>query len=208
MGKVVDILKKVGAITTDSHIILTSGKHSSKYLNKDALYPHTLEVSKIGKMIAEKYKNKNVEAVIGPAIGGIILSQWTAHHLTLLKKTEILGGDSEKDEENNQIFRRGYDKLVSGKKILVVEDFTTTGGSVGKTVKSVKALGGKVIGVCVMVNRDPKNVTSALIGAPFKALGNFEADAYDEKECPMCKIKMPINTKLGHGKEYLARKGK
>lgn len=74
MGKVVDILKKVGAITTNSHIVLTSGKHSSKYLNKDALYPHTLEVSKIGKMIAEKYKNKNVGVVIGPAMGGIIFT--------------------------------------------------------------------------------------------------------------------------------------
>src|SRR4030042_5919357 len=98
MGKVVDILKKVKAITTDSHIVLTSGKHSSKYLNKDALYPHTRQVSRIGQMIAQKYLKKNVEVVIGPALGGIILSQWTAHHLTLLKKKEILGGFSEKDE--------------------------------------------------------------------------------------------------------------
>ncbi|OIN90093.1 phosphoribosyltransferase [Candidatus Beckwithbacteria bacterium CG_4_10_14_0_2_um_filter_47_25] len=208
MGKVVDILKKVGAITTNSHIVLTSGKHSSKYLNKDALYPHTLEVSKIGKMIAEKYKNKNVGVVIGPAMGGIILSQWTAHHLTLLKKQEILGGFSEKDGENNQVFKRGYDKLVGGKKVLVVEDFTTTGGSVSKTVRSVKACGGKVVGVCVMVNRDQAHVTAKVIGAPFQSLDVFQSDAYDEKDCPLCKQNRPINTELGHGKEYLAKKAK
>lgn len=205
MSKILTILKRTKAITTDSHIVLTSGKHSSKYLNKDALYPHTKEVSLVGKMIARKYKDKEIDAVIGPAMGGIILSQWTAYHLSKLKKKEILGGYSEKDERNNQIFRRGYDKLVKKRKVLVVEDFTTTGGSVKKTVDSVKALGGEVIGVCVMVNRNPKGVTAAVIGAPFKSLGIFAADAYDEKKCPLCKAKVPINTKLGHGKEYLKK---
>ncbi|MCG2692186.1 phosphoribosyltransferase [Microgenomates group bacterium] len=208
MSKILTILKRTKAITTDSHIVLTSGKHSSKYLNKDALYPHTKEVSLVGKMIARKYRDKEIDAVIGPAIGGIILSQWTAHHLSKLKKKEILGGYSEKDENNNQIFRRGYDKLVQNRKVLVVEDFTTTGGSVKKTVDSIKMLGGEVIGVCVMVNRDPKNVTSKVIGAPFTSLGVFPADAYDEKKCPMCKAKIPINTKLGHGREYLRQKKK
>ncbi|MCX6817129.1 MAG: phosphoribosyltransferase family protein [Candidatus Beckwithbacteria bacterium] len=206
MSKILTILKRTKAITTDSHIVLTSGKHSSKYLNKDALYPHTKEVSRVGKMIAQKYKDKEIDAVIGPAMGGIILSQWTAYHLTKLKRKEILGGYSEKDEQNNQIFRRGYDQLVKNRKVLVVEDFTTTGGSVKKTVDSVKALGGEVVGVCVMVNRDPKNVTAKVIGAPFTSLGIFSADAYEEKFCPMCKAKMPVNTTLGHGREYLKKK--
>ncbi|MEK7622359.1 MAG: phosphoribosyltransferase family protein [Patescibacteria group bacterium] len=206
MSKILKILKRTKAITTDSHIVLTSGKHSSKYLNKDALYPHTKEVSLVGKMIARKYKDKEIDAVIGPAMGGIILSQWTAYHLTRLKKKEVLGGYSEKDENNNQVFKRGYDRLVKHRKVLVVEDFTTTGGSVKKTVESVKVLDGEVIGVCVMVNRNPKEVTSITIGAPFKALGVFSADAYDEKKCPMCQAKIPINTKLGHGREYLKLK--
>lgn len=206
MSKILKILKRTKAITTDSHIVLTSGKHSSKYLNKDALYPHTKEVSLVGKMIAREYRDKEIDAVIGPAMGGIILSQWTAHHLSRLKKKEILGGYSEKDEHNNQVFKRGYDRLVKRRKVLVVEDFTTTGASVKKTVDSVKALGGEVIGVCVMVNRNPKGVNSAVIGAPFQALGVFAADAYDEKKCPMCQAKIPVNTKLGHGREYLKKR--
>lgn len=206
MSKVIDILKRVKAITINDHIVLTSGKHSTTYLNKDALYPHTDEVSNIGRLMAEKYKDKEVEVVIGPAIGGIILSQWVAYHLSKLKGKKVFGGYTEKDEHKNQVFRRGYEKLVKDKKVLVVEDFTTTGGSVRKTVDSVKMVGGDVIGVCVMANRNPKEVNSQVVGALFNCLEVFEADAYDEKDCPMCKKNKPINKEIGHGKEYLAKK--
>ena len=142
------------------------------------------------------------------ALGGIILSQWVAHHLSKMKGKEILGIYTEKDEKSNQVFRRGYGKLVKGKKVLVVEDLTTTGGSVKKAVDSVKASDGEVIGVCVMVNRDPENVNSELMGVPFTAVGVLKAEAFDEKDCPFCKENRPINTTVGHGKQYLAKRGK
>jgi len=205
-NSVVEILKKVGAIITDSHIVYTSGKHGSVYLNKDALYPHTVETSKIGKMFAEKFKKKKIDVVAAPALGGIILSQWTAYHLSKLKGKEVLGVYTEKTPEKNQIFTRGYDKLVKEKNVLVIEDLTTTGGSVKKVVDSVKTVGGKVVAVCVMVNRDPKNVTSETVGAPFSALGIFPAEAFDENVCPLCKKNVPINTTVGHGKKYLENK--
>jgi orotate phosphoribosyltransferase len=74
MNDIISIIKKVNGIITDSHIVYTSGKHGSVYINKDAVYPHTAETSEIGKMFAEKYKDKNIEVVVGPALGGIILS--------------------------------------------------------------------------------------------------------------------------------------
>jgi len=86
MSDVISILKKVQAVLTDGHFVYTSGKHGSVYVNKDAVYPHTKETSQIGKLFAEKFKNKNIDVVAAPALGGIILSQWTAYHLSKLQK--------------------------------------------------------------------------------------------------------------------------
>jgi orotate phosphoribosyltransferase len=205
---VVSILKGVSAIITDSHIVYTSGKHGSVYINKDALYPHTELASKVGEMFAQKNKDVAVDVVVAPALGGIILSQWTAYHLSKLKGKEIFGIYTEKDAEKNQVFTRGYDKFVKGKNVLVIEDLTTTGGSVVKVVNSVRAAGGKVVAVSVMVNRNPEMVNEALMGAPFNALGVLRAEAFDENVCPLCQKAVPINTTVGHGKKYLEGKGK
>jgi orotate phosphoribosyltransferase len=206
MSDVISILKKVQAVLTGGHFVYTSGKHGSVYVNKDAVYPHTKETSQIGKLFAEKFKNKNIDVVAAPALGGIILSQWTAYHLSKLKKKEVLGVYTEKAADNNQIFTRGYDKLVKGKNVLVIEDLTTTGGSVRKVVDTVRATGGKVVGIGMMINRDPKNVTDKVVGGPFTALGILKAEAFDEAKCPLCKKGVPINTNVGHGKKYLETK--
>lgn len=215
MDNVVDILKKIGAVITDSHFVYTSGKHGSVYINKDALYPHTEMTSEVGKMFAKKFKDEEIDVVAAPAVGGTILTQWTAYHLSKLKNKEILSVYTEKDKgttasaaESEQMFRRGYDKFVKGKKVLVLEDLTTTGISVKKTVDAVKKAGGEVIAVCVMVNRDPDHVDSELVGAPFSALGVLKASAFDESVCPLCKENVPINTNVGHGKKYMEAKGK
>jgi orotate phosphoribosyltransferase len=201
---VIAILKNVGAVLTDDHFVYTSGKHGSVYINKDALYPHTAQTSKIGQMFAERFKDSAIDVVAGPALGGIILSQWTAYHLSKIKQREVLGVYTEKTPEKNQIFTRGYDKLVKGKKALVIEDLTTTGGSVKKVVDSVREAGGTVVAVCVMVNRDLKMVTSESIGAPFSSLGVLFADAVDADACSLCKSGVPINTTVGHGKKFMA----
>jgi len=200
---------------TDDHFVYTSGKHGSVYINKDALYPHTEETSQVGKMFAERFKNKDIEVVVAPAVGGTILSQWTAYHLSKLKGKEILSAYTEKDKgtlagasESEQIFRRGYDKIVAGKNVLVVEDLTTTGTSVKKVVGAVRAIGGRVVAVCVMVNRDPEHVNSDTIGAPFSSLGVIRADAVDAAVCPLCKAGKPINTSVGHGKKFLEEKSR
>ena len=157
-------------------------------------------------MFAEKYKDSNVDVVVGPALGGIILSTWIAFHLSQLTGREILGVYTEKDEEKNQIFTRGYDKLITGKNVLIIEDLTTTGGSVKKVVDTVKNAGGTVTAVCVMVNRNPDEVNSEIMGVPFDALGVLPAKAYDESECPFCKEDRPVNTDVGHGRKYMEAK--
>ena len=203
MIDIINILKEINAIIANSHFVYTSGKHGSVYLRKDLLYPHTKITSDVCKLFAEKFKNRDIDVVVGPSIGGIILSQWTAYHLSKLKGKEILSIFTEKDENNNQIFKRDYDKLIKGKRVLIVEDLTTTGGSVKKVADSVKKAGGKVVAVCIMINRDPKNITSKTIGAPLSELGVFEAKSYSKEECPLCKKRVPINTIVGHGKQFL-----
>lgn len=204
--EVLQILKKTKAVLTDDHFVGTSGRHMATYINKDALYPHTFETSRIGELFAEKNKNLDIDVVAAPALGGIILSTWTAYHLSKLKNKEILSIYTEKDADKNQIFTRGYDQLVKGKNVLVIEDLTTTGGSVKKVVDSVKAAGGKVVNVCVMVNKDPENVTSEAIGAPFSALAVLKTKTYDVANCPLCAKGIPVNTTVGHGKKYLEAK--
>lgn len=201
-----NILKRVKALITDSHLVGTSGRHMSVYINKDAIYPHTKESSEVGKLFAELNKDLNIDAVIGPALGGIVLSQWTAYHLSQMKGKEVLGLYSEKTENNNQVLKRGYDKLVGDKNILVVEDLTTTGSSVRKLVDSVKAAGGRVLQVSVIANRDPKLVTADVVGAPFNWLAVIPAESYEEADCPLCKSGVPINAEVGHGTKYLEAK--
>lgn len=200
---IIDILKEAGAVIADSHFVGTSGRHFNTYVNKDALYPHTALVSKVGKLFADKFQDRNIEVVVGPALGGIILSQWTAYHLSEISGKDILGVYSDKLESGDQILKRGYDKLVNGKNILIVEDLTTTGGSVKKVVDNVKADGGNIVAVSVMTNKDPKLVTTEFIGAPFEPLSELVVTSYAAEECPLCKNGVPINTTVGHGKKFL-----
>ncbi len=203
MSTIIDILKKTHALLENSHFVLTSGKHSPTYINKDALYIHTKEASKVGLMFAKKFKDDKIDVVAAPALGGIILSQWTAHHLSILKKKEVLAVYTEKTADKNQIFTRGYDTVVKNKNVLVIEDLTTTGGSVKKVVDSVRNAKGIVTCVGVMINRNTKEVNSSLFGAPFMALGELETKNYEPNDCPLCKKTIPINTSVGHGKKYL-----
>ena len=200
---IVQILTEVGAILPNSHFVGTSGRHMPAYINKDVLFLHPEQASEVGKLFAQKFKNKNIDIVVAPAVGGTILSQWTAYHLSKLKDKDILGVYTEKTLEKNQIFTRGYERFVKGKNVLVVEDLTTTGGSVKKVIESVKNHGGNVLAVGVMLNRDPQNVNADSIGVPFTALAELEVESYDAKDCPLCQQNVPINTDVGHGRKFL-----
>lgn len=206
MSEVIEILKRVGAIMTDSHFVLTSGLHTSAYVNKDALYPHTAETSRICELMAEQARNLEFDTVVGPALGGIILAEWTAYHASKIKRREIFGIYTEKTPESGQIFTRGYDKFVRGKKVLVVEDLTSTGGSAKKVVDAVRAAGGEAVAVTVMANRNPEEVNDAYFGVKFLPLADFKVETYEEADCPLCKRGVPINTTAGHGRQYLEKK--
>jgi orotate phosphoribosyltransferase len=202
MDDVVQILKNAGAIL-EGHFIGTSGRHLSLYVNKDMVSPHPGAVSKIGRLFAELNKEKEIEAVVSPAVGAIALSQWTAYHLSEMTGKDVLSLFTEKTSENGQEFKRGYDLMVKGKKTLVVEDTAATGGSVKKTYDAVVAAGGNVVQVSLMVNRDPGRINAETMGFPLNWLGVVPAESWGEDEVPDWLKKIPINTTVGHGAKYL-----
>lgn len=206
--EVLQVLRKVGAVITNSHIVYTSaGKHGTAYINKDAVYPHTAEISRLCRAIAERFADDNIQVVIAPAIGGVILSQWTAHHLTEMNGHEVFGVYAEKSDGGDAfVIKRGYDGLIAGKNVLVVEDVLTTGGSAKKVVEATRAIGGNVIGLGVLCNRGgitPQDVADV---PKLTALVNVKLDAWDEATCPLCEWNVPVNTDVGKGREFLARK--
>lgn len=202
-AQLLKILKSVNSIFTNDHFVYTTGLHGSVYINKDSLYPHPQETSEVCRILAEKCAQLDIQTVVAPALAGIIVSQWLSFHLSKLKGQEINGVYVEKDPEKTFVFNRGYDKYVAGKKVLVVEDIACTGSSVKKVVDVVREYGGLVQAVGIMVNRNPKLVNDHLFGAPLIVGTELLADAWPAKGCHLCQAKVPINTKMGHGKKFL-----
>ena len=203
--QVLELLQKVGAFRT-GHFVFTSGLHANTYVNKDAIYPYTEETSQLCKEIANRFKDKHVDAVLGPAVAAAVLSQWTAHHLTAMSGKQVYAVYADKDGQGGFVVRRGYDQVIKGKNLLIVEDLTTTGGSIKKVIEAARGVGATVLGAVALCNRG--NVTKEMVGNPpeFVSLLNIQLEQWPEAECELCKKGIPVNTDVGHGKEFLARK--
>lgn len=196
------LFESCDAILTSSHFVYTSGKHGHTYINKDAVYPHTDLVRQLCEEIARQCPWQ-AEVVAGPTVGAVILSQWVAHFLSEMTGRPVLSVYAEEDAEKNRVFRRGYDAIIRGRSVLVVEDILNTGGSARKVVEAVKKLGGKVAGVFGLCNRG--GVTPADVeDVPVKALVDVKFEIWDAAECPLCDKGVPVNTKVGKGRDFLA----
>ncbi len=215
------IFSDTKAIITDSHIVYTKGQHGPAYVNKDAIYPYTESSSRLCRLFAEYFRFNNVDAVVAPAKGGIVLSQWTAHHLTEMKGNNILAlfTETETIEEiqpdgttkviKKFVIKRGQDKHIPNRNIVVIEDVTTTGGTVKEVIEVVKKLSGNVVGVGLLANRNPAQVTAKNLGVPeLFALKEIPLETFEPDKCPLCEANIPINTSVGKGREFLTKKGK
>ena len=146
-----------------------------------------------------------VETVIGPALGGITLSQRVASHLSDLQGNEVMSVFAEKEGDMLAIKRDQLQHVV-GKRVLVVEDTLNTGGSAKAVVDLVRAAEGKVVGVSALCNRG--GVTKEDLGVSrLHALMSIDLEVHEETKCPLCMQGVPINTKFGHGKKFLEDKG-
>jgi orotate phosphoribosyltransferase len=102
------------------------------------------------------------------------------------------------------VLRRGYDQLVSGKRVLVVDDIVNTGLSLRQTAEAVCGAGGRVVGAACLVSRG--NVGAPGLGVDrFAYLLEYRIPAWPASDCRLCRAGVPINTRYAHGREYLAR---
>src|SRR5438045_9642897 len=81
--EIMQVFAGVGAIVKDSHFVYSSGRHSSVYINKDALYLHTEVIAQLCQRMAQPYDPDSIDVVVGPVLGGIVLSQWVTHFLNV-----------------------------------------------------------------------------------------------------------------------------
>jgi orotate phosphoribosyltransferase len=204
-NKVIKMLEDCGALITGSHLVYTSGRHGSAYLNKDALCMHPEKTCELCKIIADKFADCDVDAVAGPTMGGVVLSQWVAYHLNRTAKAGVLSVYAEEDESKHRIFKRGFGNVIAGKNVLVVEDILTTGGSARKVVDAVRQAGGNVAGLAVLCNRGGVEA-DAVGGVEIFSLASVNFDSWPEDSCPLCSSSVPINTEVGKGREFLNKK--
>lgn len=101
---------------------------------------------------------------------------------------------------------RGYDQIVSGRRVLVVDDIVNTGHSIRQTAQAVRVARGQVVGAAAYVSRG--NVGAAKIGVDkFTFLLEYRIPAWPASQYPLCRKGVPVNTRHAHGKEFLASKG-
>ena len=207
-AELLQIIKRVGAFKTHDHFVGVSGKHFESYLVKDIVFARTALASRVGELFALRNQDLDIDAVAGPAVGGVVLSQWTAFHLSRLKGKEIYSVYTDKTPENGQVLGRGYADFVSGRKTLVLEDSVRTGGTVHKVMEAVRAQRGEIAAVSVMLNVTPDQVTEATFGVPFRPLVEFHVPSFAAADCPMCRRRMPVNIQFAHGKKFMESQSK
>jgi orotate phosphoribosyltransferase len=165
----------------EGHFLLTSGRHSNRYLQCALVLQHPAVAEKLCKQLIKKIDIQGIEVVIGPAIGGITLAYEMASQLNALALfTER--------EDNVMTLRRGF-RIEKGAKVLVVEDVITTGGSVKETIKVVEEQGGEVVGIASLVDRSGGKVD---LGYSLYSALQMEVVSYSAEECPLCKEGLPL----------------
>lgn len=177
--KIIEIFKETG-VMLEGHFLLTSGRHSDKYMQCAKLFQYPDISEMFCKELASKFKGIKIDLVAGPAIGGIIIAYETARHLNV---KNIFA-----ERENGLMtFRRGFE-VPAGANVLVVEDVVTTGGSVKEVMQLIKDAGANVRGVGCIVDRSNGKVE---FGCAFNAVLSMEVVSYEPDECPICKTGMP-----------------
>jgi len=179
-AEVLEIFKKTGALL-EGHFLLTSGRHSNVYFQCAKVLQYPAYMEKICSNIAEFFRDFEIDTVISPAIGGIIVGQEVARQLG---KRSIFA----EREDKALTLRRGF-SLEPGEKVLVCEDVVTTGGSIFEVIDIVTNSGGVVVGVGVIVDRSNGKVD---FGYPQKSAVMMNAVSFPADDCELCKKGLPV----------------
>lgn len=183
--KTEEVMKKfedAGAIQK-GHFKLTSGVHSDTYIQCAQIMQHPEFMHNLCSELGKKFRGDDIDVIVGPAIGGIIMAHVMARVLGPWVRAIFT------ERENGKMTLRRSFEIKEGEKVLVVEDVTTTGSSVREVIDIVKLRKGKVVGVGVLIDRSGGEVD---FGIKTEKLLTIDIKTYLPEECPLCKKGIPV----------------
>ena len=178
--QVIDQFRDTGALL-EGHFQLSSGLHSTVYLQCALVLQFPDKAENFGRAIAEKFRDAGIQLVASPAIGGIVIGHEVARALgARFVWTER--------EAGQMTLRRGF-TVSPGEKTLVVEDVITTGGSTRDTIEALKRAGAEVIAAASIIDR---SAGTADVGVPLTALASLKVLSVEASKCDACKLGEPV----------------
>lgn len=181
MTKAEEIFRKADAVL-EGHFLLTSGLHSPVYWEKFHVLQHPEYVVQLCGLIADHYHKDGVEIVAGPTTGGVILA------FEVAKQLGTRSIFAEKIDSGGRAFKRGF-TIKPGERVLIVDDILTTGESVRQVITAVNKLGGKIVGIGVLVDRTEHGID---FGVPLFSCHRSPTVTYKPEECPLCAKGVPL----------------
>lgn len=179
-SEILEIFYKTDALL-EGHFLLTSGRHSNKYFQCAKVLQFPEYTEQICGLIASYFSDFDIDTVISPAIGGIVVGQEVSRQLN---KRFIFTERVDK----NMTLRRGF-SLSPNEKVLICEDVVTTGGSVFEVIEIVKKMHAIPVGVGMIVDRSNGKVSFSI--PQFSAV-KLNVVSYNQNECPICKENIPL----------------
>jgi orotate phosphoribosyltransferase len=182
---VLDLFLETGAYLK-GHFRLTSGLHSSEYLQCALVLAHPRHAETLGRALAEGVARlageRKIETVVSPAMGGLIIGHEVAR---ALGARHIF---TERDADRKMVLRRGF-ALRAGETAVVIEDVVTTGGSSLEVVELLKAAGADVLAAGSIIDRSGGR---ADLGLPRVALATLNVISWEPAQCPLCAQGLPV----------------
>jgi orotate phosphoribosyltransferase len=173
--EVLDRFKQTGALL-EGHFVLSSGLHSSVYLQCAIALQETRDAMEFGKALADSVRQQSIETVASPAIGGLVIGYEVARQLGV----RFLWTER---ENGMMTLRRGF-SMRPEERILVVEDVITTGGSTRDTIDALHRAGANVVAAGSIIDRSGG---AADVGVPRVSLATLNVAAVSTDECDACR---------------------
>ena len=175
-NEILAMYEDAGALL-NGHFVLSSGRHSARYLQSALVLMNIDNATALAKELIDKVDASDIEMVVAPAIGGLVIGQEVAR---LLHKPFIF---TERKEGVMQL-RRGF-AIPEDTKLLVVEDVITTGGSVRECIEVVRRHGGQPMKVLAVVDRAPG--AEDRFDIPHETAIQLDVETHAADDCPLCK---------------------
>ncbi|MEQ1728811.1 MAG: orotate phosphoribosyltransferase [Vicinamibacterales bacterium] len=178
--ELLDLFRKSGALL-EGHFRLSSGLHSTGYLQCALVLQHPASAEQLGQAIAERTRHLRPTVVLSPALGGVVIG----HEVGRALGVRALFAER---QDGVLTLRRGF-VISESDRVLVIEDVCTTGGSTRETMQVATAAGGHVVGAASIVDRSGGK---ASFDVPFEALLGIDLPTYEPESCPLCTLGQPV----------------